>query len=179
MRRGAVVGVFLLVLTGCGDDDAVTTTTSTTAAPTTTTTLATTTTADTGTTRTSFEAPPATAPNPERGPFVGIWRWANTHTRYMQLFDHGVIAVGDVVDSSLQLTSLGEWDVHEGVMTIEFLQIGPETCADDAVGVFAVRIAGTNLVMDLVGDGCEGRAGWLIGTDRTTRTWLPDDAVAP
>lgn len=184
MRRSIVLLALALLVASCGDDDAAgdtttlppsTTTTTTTAA----TTAAPSTTAAPTTTRTTFEAPPATSPNPERGQFVGIWRWPDTHTRYIQLYEHGVIAVGAIVEDSLQLPSLGEWDVVDGVMTITSLQIGADTCADDAVGTYAIRLSGQNLVMDRIADACEGRATWLIGSDLDRRTWLPADASGP
>jgi hypothetical protein len=182
MQRIALGVLLMVVVSACAadaaDDLGDMETTTTTVVASTTTAPATTTTAEPATTRTSFEAPPATPPNPDRGPFVGIWRWANTHTRYIQLFEHGVIATGAIVDDALDFTRFGEWDVRDGVMTIAFLEHGFEGC-DDSPGTYAVRISAQNLVMEIVDDPCEGRAVWLIGSDRTTRTWLPDDADAP
>ena len=169
--------VTALVVGACGDDDAgisttseattsSTSTTTTTAPPTTTTTTA------PPTSTTSFSPPPPTTPNPELLEFAGLWRWPNTHTRYLELLDHGVIAVGDVRDDSLELYRLGEWDVVDGLMTIRFLQIGG-TCPNEAVGYYEISTSGSNLVTTLITDECENRSRWLIGLDRTSRTWLP------
>lgn len=184
MRRVATIAfAVLVILPACGDDDTAATTnaptaiaSTTTAADTSSSTSTTTTTSVApSTTRTSFESPPGTDPNPERGPFVGIWRWAGTHTRYIQLFEHGVIAAGDIVDGTLQLTRTGEWDIADGMMTVASLELGPDPCGD-VPATYEIRIAGQNLVMTLIDDPCAGRAIWLLGRDTTVRTWIPDDA---
>ena len=183
-RLPLLAGALLLIMAACGDDDASPSPTSgssatspastSTAAEEPTTTMAPTTTTEPVTT-TGFTAPPQTVPNPDREPFVGIWRWAGTHTRYMELVDHGVIGTGAIVDSNLQLTRFGEWDVIDGVMTIRFLSIDG-SCGDDDIGTYEVSISGSNLRMILEEDPCDHRVLWLLGTDRTSRTWLPDDA---
>lgn len=139
------------------------TTMTTTEAPTSTTAPAATT--------TGFTAPPTTDVDPARVALSGLWRWAGTHTRYIRLQDHGAIEAGDVVDDALQLDRIGRWSMNGEMMEIRFLQVGG-TCANDAVGIYQVSRSGSRLWMDLVTDDCNDRARWLIGSGRTSRTWI-------
>jgi hypothetical protein len=174
-RLVALLVVSVLVFAACGDDEAAvfttTSTTVTTVAPTTTALVTTTTTSTIPPTTTTFVAPPSTAVDPELTAYAGLWRWPDTHSRYLQLLDHGVLAVGDIVDDSLELNWLGEWTVRDQLMEIRFLQIGG-TCPNEAVGYYEVTVSSSRLDMRLVTDECDNRSRWLIGVDRTQRTWI-------
>jgi hypothetical protein len=189
-RVPLVLGSLLLIVASCGDDAVVDTTaapvsfssSTTTVAPTVTTTTTTTTTTTEAVTRTSFTAPPPTVPNPERADYVGIWSWSGNPDRYMLLFEHGVIVTQVLWDGDDNFDSerSGQWDVHDGVMTITSQRgLGGMYFCDGYPGTYEISIWNPNLVMTLIEDGCQERSLLLLGRNRTSRTWLPATMPLP
>jgi hypothetical protein len=183
--------VTAMVLTACGTSDttertspttttavpstaavgAVTSTTAeatTTAAPATTTVGAVTSTTEETTTSTTLDA--------ALNEYAGLWRWAETDQKLMRLEVDGSLAIGYTLDGVPQLGlrgAVGEWEIVDGGISITGLGLGD--CPDDVAATYEIDVSEDGFVMSVLDEECSDRVRWLLGSESTSRAWIPSE----